>query len=128
MSCRLFLSVFASTPSTWKQVNVDPCFIILETDHTITSPTPIGEGGCSSVFKGRYNYKTVAVKRFKIDNVTLPANANMLLKEAKELHGLNHSNVIKFVAVCPSTGCLLLEYAVKTISISGLELHRVSIH
>jgi serine/threonine protein kinase len=118
MSGRLFSSVFASTPSTLKQVNVDPRFIILETDYTITSATPIGEGGCSSVFKGRYNNKTVAVKRFKIDNVTLPVNTNMLLKEAEELQGLNHSNVIKFIAVCPSTGCLLLEYAVKTISIS----------
>lgn len=106
---RRFSSVFASTPSTRNQVNVDPRFIILRSDYTITSPASIGEGGCSSVFIGNYNNKTVAVKQFKIDNVTFPVNANMLLKESEQLAGLNHPNVIKFIAVCPSAGSLLLK-------------------
>lgn len=78
-----FSSVFASTSSTRNRVNIDPYFIILQSDYTINSPVPKGEGGCSSVFVGNYNNKNVAVKRFKIDNVTLPVNANMLLKEAE---------------------------------------------
>lgn len=85
----------------------------------------IGERGCSSVYIGNYNNKTVAVKQFKIDNVALPVNTNMLMKEAEQLAGLNHPNVIKFMAVCPSAGLLLLEYAVKTIEMSEGESYEV---
>ena len=75
MSSRHFSSVFASTSSNRNRVNprvnLDPRFIILQSDYTINSPVPIGEGGCSSVFVGNYKNKNVAVKRFKIDNVTV---------------------------------------------------------
>ena len=90
--------------------------ILLESDFSVENDVPIGVGGCSSVYVGKFQERLVAVKRYSIANPELSPAREMLLKEAETILRLDHINIIKCFGVCLKRGCLVLELSQITIS------------
>ncbi|KAJ3554667.1 hypothetical protein NP233_g12371 [Leucocoprinus birnbaumii] len=59
---------------------------------------PIGEGGFSTVYKGRYQGEAVCVKVLRLSQDTL----NSYYKELTVWAHLNHPNILRFYGVCRS--------------------------
>ena len=74
----------------------------------------IGQGSFSNVFTamfkapGSEETETVVVK--KMSNVLDQEERKLFSKEVAILHGLNHTNVVKFKAVCYKPQAMMLEY------------------
>ena len=74
----------------------------------------IGQGSFSNVFTamfkapGSKETETVVVK--KMINVLDQKERKLFSKEVAILHGLNHTNVVKFKAVCYKPQAMMLEY------------------
>ena len=86
---------------------------------TIPNNVPIGEGASSRVYLATFKGKPVAMKQYVMDNVKLPHNQQLLLREAGELQHLDHENVIKCFGVCTDNASVVLELAKKTIDLEG---------
>ncbi len=85
----------------------------------------VGRGGSATVYEGKFNSQNVAIKVYSIDNTSVPANKNLLLKEAAELISLSHDNIIKCHGVCIDAGAIVMELAKKVVEIDG---NQFSIH
>lgn len=108
---RNFTSKSPAVPSISPEYILEPC------DYTVECETPIGVGGCSSVYMGLYRGSLVAVKCYTIGN-TEPGKA-LLLEEAESLLKLHHLNIIKCLGICFQKSSLLLELAEIKITHNG---------
>ncbi|CAE6443056.1 unnamed protein product [Rhizoctonia solani] len=73
-----------------------PRWVITEGDIQIDENAPLGRGGFGTVFKGKWNGATVAVKRLVKD-----ASAETLLREVELWQGLRHPYVVQFFGASP---------------------------
>ncbi|CAE6410180.1 unnamed protein product [Rhizoctonia solani] len=73
-----------------------PRWVIGEGDIQIDENAPLGRGGFGTVFKGKWNGATVAVKRLVKD-----ASAETLLREVELWQGLRHPHVVQFFGASP---------------------------
>ncbi|CCO32434.1 Putative serine/threonine-protein kinase/receptor R831 [Rhizoctonia solani AG-1 IB] len=73
-----------------------PRWVISEGDIQIDQNAPLGRGGFGTVFKGKWNGATVAVKRLVKD-----ASAETLLREVELWQGLRHPHVVQFFGASP---------------------------
>ncbi|CAE6424099.1 unnamed protein product, partial [Rhizoctonia solani] len=73
-----------------------PRWVIGESDIQIDQNAPLGRGGFGTVFKGKWNGATVAVKRLVKD-----ASAETLLREVELWQGLRHPHVVQFFGASP---------------------------
>ncbi|GAB1522805.1 Serine/threonine-protein kinase [Rhizoctonia solani] len=92
-------SSFASTPSNANRLPApprSPRWVISEGDIQIDQNAPLGRGGFGTVFKGKWNGATVAVKRLVKD-----ASAETLLREVELWQGLRHPHVVQFFGASP---------------------------
>ncbi len=106
-----FISKSPALPS------LSPEWILETCDYTVESESPIGVGGCSSVYKGLFGGSVVAVKCYTIGNAE-PVKA-LLLQEAESLLKLQHLNVVKCVGICIQKSSLLLKLAEIKITHNG---------
>ncbi|KAG8688610.1 hypothetical protein FRC11_005143 [Ceratobasidium sp. 423] len=88
---------FASTTSSRLPAPPrSPRWVISESDIQIDQNAPLGRGGFGTVFKGKWNGATVAVKRLVKD-----ASAETLLREVELWQGLRHPHVVQFFGASP---------------------------
>ena len=113
-------SSFTKRPST-RNVELPESYVISSSEIEIFQPA-IGQGATSTVFKGRFNGLSVAIKKFNLDEA--PRNEDYLIREAAELIKLKHDNIINCYGVCLNQLSLILELAEKVIIIEG-KSHRV---
>ncbi|KAJ1305198.1 hypothetical protein OPQ81_000228 [Rhizoctonia solani] len=73
-----------------------PRWVISESEIQIDENAPLGRGGFGTVFKGKWNGATVAVKRLVKD-----ASAETLLREVELWQGLRHPHVVQFFGASP---------------------------
>ncbi|CAE6517076.1 unnamed protein product [Rhizoctonia solani] len=73
-----------------------PRWVIGEDDIQIDQNAPLGRGGFGTVFRGKWNGATVAVKRLVKD-----ASAETLLREVELWQGLRHPHVVQFFGASP---------------------------
>ena len=116
---RSFTSSFKLPTSCSSPINTHSTVVISLPELTIRKNVPIGEGASSRVYLAMFKGKQVAMKQYLMDNVKLPRNQQLLLKEASELQHLDHENVIKCFGVCIDNGSVILELAKKTIDLEG---------
>jgi serine/threonine protein kinase len=97
------------TSKSTAQSKVFPEYILQPSDYTVECETPIGVGGCSTVYMGLYRGSSMAVKCYTIGNAEMNPGKALLLQEAETLLKLQHLNVVKCLGICPQKGSLLLE-------------------
>lgn len=85
----------------------------------------VGRGRSATVYKGKFNSQNVAIKVYSIDNTSVPANKNLILKEAAEIIALSHDNIIKCHVVCIDAGAIVMELTKKVVETDGIQF---SIH
>ncbi|CUA72571.1 hypothetical protein RSOLAG22IIIB_10127 [Rhizoctonia solani] len=86
-------------PTTTNRLPVpprSPRWVISEGDIQIDENAPLGRGGFGTVFRGKWNGATVAVKRLVKD-----ASAETLLREVELWQGLRHPHVVQFFGASP---------------------------
>ena len=102
-------SSFTKRPST-RNVELPESYVISSSEIEIFQPA-LGQGATSTVFKGRFNGLSVAIKKFNLDEA--PRNEDYLIREAAELIKLKHDNIINCYGVCLNQLSLILELAEK---------------
>ena len=108
-----------NSPTTQPAIRLDPSFLVSPKDYSKISQQALGRVATASVYKGTFNGKVVAIKKYLCDE-TNEDYKNLLKKEAVDLSKLNHQNVIPFFGVCLENASLILEYASFTISVNGI--------
>ena len=119
MAAKRKFTLAFNSPTTQPAIRLDPALLVSPEDYSKLSHHALGRGATASVYKGSFNGKEVAIKKYLCDE-TNEDYKNLLKKEAVDLSKLNHQNVIKFLGVCLENASLILEYASFTITVNGI--------
>ncbi len=119
MAAKRKFTLAFNSPTTQPAIRLDPSLLVSPEDYSKLSHHALGRGATASVYKGSFNGKEVAIKKYLCDE-TNEDYKNLLKKEAVDLSKLNHQNVIKFLGVCLENASLILEYASFTITVNGI--------
>ncbi len=88
---------------------INKAFIIDNKDITLVEK--IGSGGFGDVYKGTWNYQTVAVKTLHMKNMSGESEEEFK-QETSIWKGLRHPNIIQLFGICmpPDPYCMVMEY------------------
>lgn len=79
----------------------------------------LGKGGFAEVWKGKYNGKSVAIKKLLIQQNEVEkkdkVNAMTEFRQEVEIHiGFDHPNIVKLEGICINPMCMVLEVSART--------------
>jgi Protein tyrosine and serine/threonine kinase/Regulator of chromosome condensation (RCC1) repeat len=76
----------------------------------IIYPEPIGRGGYSTVFKGKWRGTTIAIKKMKIEGSN--DRYDEFMQECQTMMSVRHPNIVLFMGACTVSPklCIILEY------------------